>query len=24
VWERSKDGSAQWETDFALTYRRSR
>jgi hypothetical protein len=24
VWERSKGGSAQWETDFALTYRRSR
>ncbi|MFI6434191.1 hypothetical protein [Streptomyces sp. NPDC050759] len=24
VWERSKDGSAEWETDFGLTYRRSR
>jgi hypothetical protein len=24
VWEQSKVGSAQWETDFALTYRRSR
>jgi hypothetical protein len=24
VWERSKDRSAAWETDFALTYRRSR
>ncbi|MFF7525213.1 hypothetical protein [Streptomyces pseudovenezuelae] len=24
VWERSKDGSAEWETDFGLTYRRTR
>ncbi|AYC41670.1 hypothetical protein [Streptomyces griseorubiginosus] len=24
VWERSKDASAEWETDFGLTYRRSR
>ncbi|MEV7070648.1 hypothetical protein [Streptomyces sp. NPDC093990] len=22
VWERSQDGSADWETDFGLTYRR--
>ncbi|MEU9322726.1 hypothetical protein AB0D91_02770 [Streptomyces canus] len=22
-WEQSKDGSAEWETDFGLTYRRS-
>ncbi|WP_449351580.1 hypothetical protein [Streptomyces shaanxiensis] len=24
VWEQSKAASAEWETDFALTYRRSR